>query len=65
MTCSADMQDAAAIQADLASDLAKGVVGNRDFVNLTSRHFEVLSGPTTGSGGSVAASLKAAASLAP
>ena len=40
-------KDAAAMQAYLASDPAKGVVGNPNFANLTSRHFEVLSGPTT------------------
>jgi len=56
--------DAAAMQAYLASDLAKGVVGNPNFANLTSRDFEVLSGPTTSSGGPVAASLTARASLA-
>ena len=48
----------------LASDLGKGVVGNPNFANLTSRDFEVLSGPTTSSGGPVAASLTATASLA-
>ena len=57
-------QDAAAMQAYLASDLGKGVVGNPNFANLTSRDFEVLSGPTTSSGGPVAASLTATASLA-
>jgi heme-degrading monooxygenase HmoA len=57
-------QDAAAMKAYLASDLAKGVVGNPNFVNLTSRDFEVLGGPTASSGGSVAASLTAMASLA-
>jgi len=37
--------DAAAMQAYyLASNLAKGVVGNPNFANLTSRDFEVLSG---------------------
>jgi len=56
--------DAAAMQAYLASDLAKGVVGNPNFANLTSRDFEVLSRPTTSSGGPVAASLTATASLA-
>ena len=57
--------DAPAMQACyLASDLAKGVVGNPNFANLTSRDFEVLSGPTTSSGGPVAASLTATASLA-
>src|SRR5207249_9438329 len=56
--------DAAAMQAYLASDLGKGVVGNPNFANLTSRDFEVLSGPTTSSGGPVAASLTATASLA-
>jgi len=50
-------KDAAAMQAYLASDLGKGVVGNPNFANLTSRDFEVLSGPTTSSGGPVAASL--------
>jgi heme-degrading monooxygenase HmoA len=53
-------QDAAAMQAYLASDLGKGVVGNPNFANLISRDFEVLSGPTTSSGGPVAASLAAA-----
>ena len=57
-------QDAAAMHAYLASDLAKSVVGNPNFANLTSRDFEVLSGPTTSSGGPVAASLMATASLA-
>ena len=57
-------EDAAAMQAYLASDLGKGVVGNPNFANLTSRDFEVLSGPTSSSGGPVAASLKATASLA-
>ena len=57
-------RDAAAMQAYLASDLGKGVVGNPNFANLTSRNFEVLSGPTAGSGGPVAASLTATASLA-
>ena len=57
-------QDAAAMQAYLASDLGKGVVGNPNFANLTSRDFEVLSGPTTRSGGPVAASLTATARLA-
>ena len=57
-------QDAAAMQAYLASDLGKGVVGNPNFANLISRDFEVLSRPTTSSGGPVAASLTATASLA-
>ena len=57
-------EDAAAMQAYLASDLDKGIVGNPNFANLTSRDFEVLSGPTTSSGGPVAASLTAIASLA-
>lgn len=57
-------EDAAAMQAYLASDLGKGVVGNPSFANLTSRDFEVLSGPTASSGGPVAASLTATASLA-
>ena len=57
-------QDAAAMQAYLASDLAKGVVGNPNFANLTSRDFEVLGGPTASSGGSVAAALTATARLA-
>ena len=57
-------QDAAAMQAYLASDLGKGVVANPHFANLTSRDFEVLSGPTASSGGPVAASLTATASLA-
>jgi quinol monooxygenase YgiN len=56
-------QDAAAMEAYLASDLGKGVVGNPHFANLTSRDFEVLSGPTTISGGPIAASLKATADL--
>ena len=50
-------QDAAAMQGYLASDLGKGVTGNPHFANLTSRDFEMLSGPTVGSGGRVAASL--------
>ena len=57
-------QDAAAMRAYLASDLGKGVVGNPNFANFTSRDFEMLSGPTVGSGGPVAASLTATASLA-
>ena len=57
-------QDAAAMRAYLASDLGKGVAGNAHFANLTSRDFEVLSGPTTSSGGPVAASLTSTASLA-
>ena len=56
-------QDAAAMRAYLASDMGKSVVGNPNFANLTSRDFEVLSGPTTGSGGAVAASLTAAVGL--
>jgi heme-degrading monooxygenase HmoA len=54
-------QDAAAMHAYLASDLGKGVAGNPNFANLTSRDFEMLSAPTSGSGGAVAASLAAAA----
>jgi heme-degrading monooxygenase HmoA len=57
-------QDAAAMQAYLASDLGQGVLGNPNFANLTSRDFEVLNGPTTISGGPVAASLTATAGLA-
>jgi heme-degrading monooxygenase HmoA len=57
-------EDAAAMRAYLASDMGRGVVGNPHFANLTSRDFEVLSGPTAGSGGPVAASLAAIASLA-
>ena len=57
-------QDAAAMRTYLASDLGKGVAGNPNFANLTSRDFEVLGGPTTGSGGPVAAALTEAASLA-
>jgi quinol monooxygenase YgiN len=57
-------QDAAAMRAYLASDMAKGVVSNPNFANLSSRDFEVLSGPTTHSGGHVVASLAATASLA-
>jgi hypothetical protein len=57
-------QDAAAMQAYLASDLGRGVAGNPNFANLTSRSFEVLSGPTTRSGGPIADSLTATASLA-
>jgi heme-degrading monooxygenase HmoA len=56
-------QDADAMQAYLASDLGKGVAGNPSFANLTSRDFEVISGPTASSGGPVAASLTATASL--
>src|SRR5436309_13525619 len=55
--------DAAAMQAYLSSDLAKGVVVNPNFANLTSRVFEVLSRPTTSSGRPFAASLKATGSL--
>jgi hypothetical protein len=51
------------MEAYLASDLGKGVVGNPHFANLASRDFEVLSGPTTISGGPIAASLKATADL--
>ena len=54
-------QDATALRAYLASDLGKGVVGNPNFANVTTRDFEVLSGPTTRSGGRVAESLAAAA----
>ena len=54
----------AAMQAYLSSDLGKGVVGNPNFANLTSRGFEMLSGPTASSGGAVAAALTAIASLA-
>ena len=54
-------QDAAAMKAYLASDLGKGVVGNPNFANLTTRDFEVLSGATASSGGPVAASLTATA----
>ena len=57
-------QDAAAMQAYLPSDLGKGVTGNPSFANPTSSGFEILSGPTTSSGGPVAASLTATASLA-
>jgi heme-degrading monooxygenase HmoA len=57
-------QDAAAMQAYLASDLGKGVTGNPHFANLTSRDFEMLGGPTGRSGGRVAASLTATAGLA-
>ena len=57
-------EDAAAMQTYLASDLGKGVVGNPNFANLTSRDFEVLGGPTASSGGIVAASLAATASVA-
>ena len=57
-------QDAAAMRAYLASDLGKGVTGNPSFANLTSSDFEMLSGPTGGSGGPVAASLMAAAGVA-
>jgi len=57
-------QDAAAMHAYLASDLAKGVAGNPNFANLTSRDFEVLGGPTISSGGSVVASLMETVRLA-
>ena len=57
-------QDASAMRAYLASDLGKGVAGNPNFANLTSRDFEVLSGPTNSSGGPVAVSLTAAVSVA-
>ena len=52
------------MQAYLASDLGKGVTGNPSFANLTSSDFEILSGPTGGSGGPVAASLTATAGVA-
>ena len=57
-------EEEAAMQAYLASDLGKGVVGNPHFANLTSRDFEVLSAPTAISGGPVAASLTTTASVA-
>ena len=57
-------QDAAAMQAYLASDLGKGVTGNPNFANLTSRDFEALSDPTAVSGGPVAPLLTATASMA-
>lgn len=57
-------QDAAAMQVYMASDLGRGVAGNPNFGNLTSRDFEILGGPTRGSGGPVAASLTATAVLA-
>jgi hypothetical protein len=57
-------RDAAAMQAYVASDLGRGVAGNPHFANLTSREFEMLSEPTAGSGGPVAASLAATAVLA-
>lgn len=57
-------QDAEAMQVYLASELGKGVVGHPNFSNLTSRDFEVLSGPTGISGGPVVASLTATAGLA-
>jgi quinol monooxygenase YgiN len=57
-------QDAAAMQAYLASELGKGVLGNPHFANLTTRDFEVLSGPTTVTGGPLAAALTATAGLA-
>ena len=57
-------QDAAAMRAYLASDMGKGVTGNPNFANLTSRDFEILSGPTGSSGGPVAAALLATAGLA-
>lgn len=57
-------QDAAAMRAYLASDLGRGVAGNPNFANLTSRDFAVLSGPTTKSGGPVADSLTATAGVA-
>ena len=52
------------MQAYLASDLGKGVAGNPNFANLTSRDFEVLSGPTSSSGGPVAALVTPTANLA-
>jgi heme-degrading monooxygenase HmoA len=57
-------EDAAAMRAYLASDLGKGVAGNPNFANLSALDFELLSGPTTSSGGPVAASLTASAALA-
>ena len=57
-------QDTAAMQAYLASDLFKGVAGNPNFGNITSRDFDVLSGPTTTTAGPLAASLKATAGVA-
>jgi hypothetical protein len=57
-------EDAAAMQAYLASDLGKGVTGNPNFANLTSRDFEMLTAPTGASGGPVAASLTAIAAPA-
>lgn len=57
-------QDAAAMQAHLGSDLGKGVTGNPNFANLTSRDFEMLSRPTGSSGGPVAATLTATGRLA-
>ena len=57
-------QDASAMQAYLASELGKGVMGNPHFANLTARNFEVISGPTALSGGPVAALLTATVSLA-
>ena len=57
-------QDAPAMKAYLVSDLGKGVTGNPSFANLTSRDFDVLSGPTTNSGGPIAAALTATATLA-
>ena len=52
-------QDAGAMQAFTTTDLFKGVAGNPSFANLTSRDFEMLSGPTSASGGPVAAALTA------
>jgi hypothetical protein len=57
-------RDAAAMQAYLGTELAKGVASNPHFANITVRDFEALSGPTTHSGGVVAKSLTAAASHA-
>jgi hypothetical protein len=57
-------QDAAAMRGYLASDLGNTVTGNPNFANLSSRDFEMLSGPTDASGGRLAASLTAAAALA-
>jgi len=51
-------QDAAAMRAYLASDLGKGVTGNPNFANLSSRDFEMLDGPSQASGGRVAESLQ-------
>jgi hypothetical protein len=54
-------RDAAAMRAYLGSDLGKGVTGNPNFADLTSRDFEMLDRPTASSGGPIATLLTATA----